>query len=134
MMDPEERIDRLWRLTLSAIVILLLLAIATMGFCRDLPLLVDIKSLGQEYDGKRVTVFGFGKSGLFLKGRMGSEHPGLLLVDTDGHSVEVFSAFPILNGIDRKVIVQGVYHLRGRLGGFHMDNFIIADQIVRDWK
>lgn len=99
---------------------------------RELPLLVDVSELGEEYDNQRVAVMGWARSAIVMRGRMGSNFVSAT-VGKGGDEVTVFSDFPHYNIVNNRVIVQGVYHHEGRYGGLPAQNFIVADAVIRDW-
>ncbi len=99
---------------------------------KELPVLVDVSELTQEYDGKRVAVMGWARSAETLRGRMGSNYVKTEVGD-EVQSVTVFSVFPPYNVVNNRVIVQGVYHHEGRFGGQLARHFIVAEALMRDW-
>jgi len=116
---------------LTAISIFFLMTFTLLA--KELPLLVDISELSEEYDGKRIVVMGWARSAEAMRGRMGSQ-----FVKTEigegGNSVTVYSDFPPYNVVDNRVIVQGVYHISGRFGGLSADHFIVAETVMREWE
>ena len=124
-------INRIFTAACLAIISILFLMTLTI-LAKELPLLVHIGELNEAYDGKRVAVMGWARSAEMMQGRMGS-HYVKTEVGEGGDSVTVFSRFPPYNIVNNRVIVQGVYHHRGRFGGFLADRFIVADTVMRDW-
>lgn len=99
---------------------------------RELPVLVDVSELGEEYDNTRVAVMGWARSAVIKRGRRGSQFVSAT-VGEGKFEVTVFSEFPHFNLVNNRVIVQGVYHSNGRYGGFPAEHFIVADAFIRDW-
>ncbi len=121
-----------------SIYILWVSAVFTVMVClgtslaKELPLLVELSDLGEVYDGKRITVFGWVKSTEVKTGRRGSLHLELIVGEGD-HSVHVFTVRPVSHILNRRVIVQGIFHEHGRFAGHEKAHFIVAETIVRDW-
>ncbi|MFQ5580128.1 MAG: hypothetical protein ACE5FZ_05900 [Nitrospiria bacterium] len=121
-------------LTTTSLVIISVLFLMTYTIlARELPLLLDVSELGEQYDNQRVTVMGWSRSAIIMKGRMGSNFVSAT-VGEGGDEVTVFSDFPHYNLVNNRVIVQGVYHHKGRYGGLIAENFIVADAVIRDWE
>lgn len=99
---------------------------------KELPVLVNVSELNQDYDGKRVAVMGWARSAEILRGRMGSNYVKTEVGD-EIQSVTVFTIFPLYGVINNRVIVQGVYHHQGRFGGQLAEHFIVAETLIRDW-
>ncbi|MFQ5779871.1 MAG: hypothetical protein ACE5HN_03680 [Nitrospiria bacterium] len=129
-MTRDRKIQGL--LKISLIVISFSFLILLPVFAKELPLLVSIPNLSDSHDGHRVAIFGWARSVETIKGRMGTNYIRVVIGEDDS-SVTVFSSFPVFNILDRRIIVQGKYHKTGRFGGFFVDHFIVADDIVRDW-
>ncbi len=120
-------------ITLASLISISVLFLMTLTIlARELPLLVDVSELGEEYDSKRVTIFGWARSAEIRRGRMGSDFVKTELGEGE-NTVTVFSSFSPYNIIDNRIIVQGVYHHEGRFGGLLARHFIVADAIIRDW-
>ncbi|HIE64585.1 MAG: hypothetical protein ABGX83_03820 [Nitrospira sp.] len=119
--------------TVTSLVIISVLFLMTYTLlARELPLLLDVSELGEKYDNRRVTVMGWARSAVLMRGRMGSSFVSAT-VGEGGDEVTVFSDFPNYNMVNSRVIVQGVYHHEGRFGGLPTEHFIVADAVVRDW-
>jgi len=118
--------------------LLLFSAIFLVVFClglshaKELPLLVELSDLGETHDGMRVTIFGWVQSGEVRTGRRGSLYLDLV-VGAGAHRITVVMAKPAANILNRRVIVQGIYHKEGSFGGHRKEHFIDAETIVRDW-
>ncbi|MFQ5580031.1 MAG: hypothetical protein ACE5FZ_05415 [Nitrospiria bacterium] len=104
-----------------------------VSFAKELPLLVELSDLGETHDGKRVTVFGWVQSTEVKTGRRGSLHLELIVGEGD-HTVKVFTIKPVSHVLNRRVIVQGIFHEYGRFAGHEKAHFIVAETIVRDWS
>lgn len=100
---------------------------------RELPVLVEVNQLGEEYDGKRVVVSCWIHESKAIRGRMGGLYMDMLCAMA-GSNVTVYSNKPLIPLVNKRVIVQGKYHLEGRYGGFDQEHFIAARHIIRDWK
>ncbi|MFQ5588732.1 MAG: hypothetical protein ACE5F7_07820 [Nitrospiria bacterium] len=126
-----KKIKKIFTAVCLAVISVLFLMTYTI-IAKELPVLVDVSQLNEEYDGKRVTVMGWARSAEVKRGRLGSN-----FVETEvgenGLSVTVFSDFPPYNIVNNRVIVQGIYHHHGRYGGLLADHFIVADALMRDW-
>ncbi len=127
----KNRINKIMTAIFLAVISVLFLMTFT-AIARELPLLVDVSQLGEQYDGKRVAVMGWARSAEAQLGRMGSHYVKTELGEEEG-AVSVFSSFPPFNVVNNRVIVQGVYHHSGRYGGKLADHFIVAETLVRDW-
>ncbi|HIE66222.1 MAG: hypothetical protein ABGX83_06410 [Nitrospira sp.] len=105
-----------------------------LGFslARELPLLVELSDLGDMHDGMRITIFGWVQSGEVKTGRRGSLYLDLI-VGVGEDRVTVVMTKPASNILNRRVIVQGIYHKEGSFGGHQKEHFIDAETIVRDW-
>ena len=117
--------------SLTAISILFLMTFTILA--KELPLLVNIADLNDQYDGKRVVVMGWARSAETMRGRMGSQFVKTEIGEGE-NSVTVYSDFPPYNVVNNRVIVQGVYHVEGRFGGLSADHFIVADTVLREWS
>ena len=115
-------------LTVMSILFLMTLTI----LAKELPVLVNVSDLCEEYDGMRVTVMGWARSAEAVRGRMGSNFVKTEVGEGE-KSVTVFSVFPPYNIVNNRVIIQGIYHHSGRFGGLLADHFIVADTVMRDW-
>ncbi len=126
-----KNVYRLITVACLALISILFLMTFTI-LAKELPLLVDISELSEEYDGKRIVVMGWARSAHAMRGRMGSQ-----FVKTEigegGDSVTVYSDFPPYNIVNNRVIVQGVYHIEGRFGGLSAEHFIVAETVLREW-
>jgi hypothetical protein len=120
-------------LTITSLVIISVLFLMTYTIlARELPLLLNVSELGEEYDNQRVAVMGWARSAVVMRGRMGSSFVSAT-VGEEEDEVTVFSDFPHYNLVNSRVIVQGVYHHQGRYGGLPAEHFIVADAVIRDW-
>jgi len=120
-------------LTVASLTLISVLFLMTYTvLAKELPILVDISELSEAYDGKRVAVMAWARSAQHMRGRLGSEYVKTEIGEEET-SVTVFSDFPPYNVVNNRVIVQGVYHHRGRYGGFLADHFIVADTVFREW-
>ncbi|MFQ5597375.1 MAG: hypothetical protein ACE5GK_04915 [Nitrospiria bacterium] len=126
-----KHINRFLTLTFLMVMSVLFLMTFTI-LAKELPLLVDISELSEEYDGKRIVVMGWARSAVSMRGRMGSQFVKTEIGEGD-NSVTVYSDFPPYNVVNNRVIVQGVYHRSGRFGGYSADHFIVADTLLREW-
>lgn len=113
-------------------ILLAVLAITVQANAKELPLLLEVSELTQDHDGKRVAIMGWARSAETLQGRRGSNYVKTKVAIED-HSVTVFTDFPVYNVINRRVIVQGTYHVRGRYAGQLALHFIVAETLMRDW-
>lgn len=127
-MNKIYRVLTVVSLTLVSLLFLMTLTVVA----KELPLLVDVSELCEEHDGKRVAVMGWARSTEVKRGRMGSQFVKTE-VGEENVSVSVYSTFPQYNVLNNRVIIQGVYHHRGRFGGLLADHFIVADAVMRDW-
>jgi hypothetical protein len=116
--------------SLTAISLLFLMTYTALA--KELPVLVDISELNGNYDGRRVAVMAWARSAQTLRGRRGSHYVKTEITEAE-ESMIVFTDFPPLNVVNNRVIVQGVYHHRGRYAGFLGDRFIVADTVFREW-
>ncbi len=123
---------RLPSLILSMALVIGLTQVPGRVFAKDLPLLLELSEVGEAYDGKRITVFGWVRSAEVKRGRRGSIHLEIVVGEGD-HSIFVYTVRPVPNIINREVIVQGVYHESGRFAGLSAEHYIVAEAIVRDW-
>ncbi|MFQ5544252.1 MAG: hypothetical protein ACE5FY_07885 [Nitrospiria bacterium] len=106
-------------------------AVPTLVFPKELPVLIDLSELSKTHDGKRITVFAKVLSAEVKTGRRGSLHLELV-VGKEGRTVRVYTIKPISNIINRRIIIQGIYHEQGRFAGHKLKQFIEAGTIVLD--
>ncbi|MEO2054682.1 MAG: hypothetical protein ABGX83_05225 [Nitrospira sp.] len=133
-MSKDDRILAIWTaVIIASVIILVTCSVTNMAGARELPVLVEVSDLGEEYDNQRVTVMGWARSAEAMRGRMGSNYVRATVGEGESE-VTVFSDFPHYNIVNNRVIVQGVYHREGRFGGLLADHFIVADALIRDWE
>ncbi|MFQ5598236.1 MAG: hypothetical protein ACE5GK_09325 [Nitrospiria bacterium] len=113
-------------------IVLVSLSLPSTFYGKELPVLVEISEIGEQYDGKRIAVFGWVRSAQVKTGRRGSLHLEIVVGEGE-HTVYVYTVRPIVNLMNQNVIVQGIYHERGRFAGRPAEHFIVADTIVKDW-
>lgn len=95
---------------------------------QNIALLVKLSEIGEIYEGKRITTFGWVRSAEVKSGRRGSLHLEIIVGEGE-HSVFVYTIHPFPNIIHR----EGIYHEHGRFAGHPVTHYIVADTIVRDW-
>lgn len=117
----------------SISLLILTLCVPVASFAKDLPILVKLSEIGESFDGRRVTVFGWVRSAEVKTGRRGSLHLEIIIGEGN-HKITVFSTRPVHNIVDQEVIVQGIYHEYGRFAGFEQKRFIVAEMIERNWE
>jgi len=102
-------------------------------FAKDLPVLVPLEEIGQQYNAQRVSVFGWVRSVEVKPGRMGSHYVELTLGEGKA-TLKIVTLNPVYNMLDRRVVVQGTYKAFGYVSGIPLENYISAEYIERDWS
>lgn len=125
-MTHDEKLGR-W-LKWGGVCVLLCLVWLVAVDARELAEIVEPSELSSDWDGRRVTIFGYAKDCEFYRGRLNSNYVKCMV-----EGVAVYMDFMVYGILGEEVIAIGVYREHGRFGGLIADHFIIADTFIRDW-